>query len=1329
MAQLVLAAAGAAAGNALGWGIAALGMSGSAVGWAIGSLVGSMVGQKGVHNVQPGIGDKSVQASTYGAFQTIVYGTMRVAGNVIDGVSEVREVRTTTRVGKGGPKSTNTTITYNADVAIDIGQAGCLGVRKLWNAGKLVYDVSSGATADSIIASAIKATSFKLYDGSESQLPDPTLEAIHGVGNVPAYRGRSYIVLAGVDCPNGQIPQLTWEVCYSITPAATLPIFTPAPPFAPEYLFNAASSYSAIARVCGPDKVYHVALNYQAGTGGSYQISAQGFRLGSGYKQKLWSKVWASLGTGTRTVIGMNGSVNRPLAVRSGLHTNANYATANTINVIDLLTGIETTVRSYVPGTVDYDFVPGCAAYDEVSGKYILLGSPAGGRTYERFNPQIYTSGNLGSARLALPATSGAVLAFYDDVVYAFDQRSSQTYLQRYSGSTGAFIDEVAGGPASLDCTTFATGADPATGVLFSGFLSAISAHAGGVFVYCKVNDSVWRITTSWELVSDTITNTTVTTEGVEAPYVEQDYIVEGPSVATPDSQAHYRVAATKSFDPLDVAVGDVINSICQLAGLQAGEIDTVAQTATMRGYAITRQASARSALEPLLKGYFVDAREQDGQIEFLNRAEQTSSFAVEYDELATGEDGGLADPFPVSRADVATLPRSVSVTYIDIDHDYQAGTQSAVRQTITNRNEQSEELAIATSAAHAATVAEVLLYDAWSVANTRTVKLSRKFSAVSPGDVGTFEYPEGVTTLQRVARAVDDGAIVTLDLVDGDAPLYSLSATGAAGNTGQASPGLIAPTRMEILDIPILRDADDDNGVYVAFAPYTTNWSGAALYRGADDATLAVVSSVTTSTGVGVATTALANWPDNTLDRVNTVLVEEVGAQASTDYETALNTGEGCWLIGDEILQALTATYVSSGVYLLSDLVRGLRGTERYKATHAAGERAVRLQLSGEGIARPLLDLGELGVPRQYRAITYGLALDSQPSTAFTAAGMALKPLSPVNFKRSALNGNSTLTWDRRSRLSGEFPDSTDIPLGEAAELYYVDVFADSGFSLIVRTLSADEPTVTYTLAQQAVDFGSYQATLYLRIHQVSALVGRGVPLEVTSTVANVNSTAPSLLAHMDGAGVITTPVDSSAYAFPAALVGSAALSTAQSKFSGSSLYVPGGAAAHGCNFDTSSAAHSFGTGDFTVEFWAYCAAATANRHSFAISLTGSIGSVTNVCMYLQLKQTTGAIDVVTYAGAAIDASIAAGAGSFAVATWNHIAVSRKAGTLRLFVNGVQKASAASAGSLNYSASMKVMVGGWQLESSDATYYDEVRITKGEALYFANFTPPAAPF
>lgn len=1329
MAQLVLAAAGAQIG---GYAITGtiLGMTGASFGWAVGSLVGSMLGQKGTHTVQPGIGDKSVQASTYGAFKTIIYGTVRVAGNVIDGVSEVREVRKTTRVGKGGPKSTNTTLSWNADVAIDIGQAGCLGIRKLWNSGKLVYDVSSGGTADSIIASSIKATSFKLYDGSETQLPDPTLEAIHGVGNVPAYRGRSYIVLAGVDCPNGQIPQLTWEVCYSITPAAILPVFTPAPPFEPAYLFNAAASYSAITRVCGSDKVYHMALNYQAGTGSAYAISAEGYKLGSGYKQKLWIAQFESLGTGTRTVITMNGSANKPKAVRSAQVLNAVYSNNTIINIIDMLTGVETTIRTYIPGSATNDFVPGCAAFDEITDKYILLGNPTAGRTYERFNPQIYNEGNVAIARVALPATSGAVLAFYNDVVYAFDQRSSQTYLQMYNGTTGAFISEVGGGPATLDCNTFASGIDPDTGVLYNGFLSAISVHGRGVFVYCKTNNTVWRVESSWIELSDTITNTNVAIEGIESPFIEQDYIVEGPVVAAPDNESHYRVAPVKSFDPLDVTVESVITAICEEAGIDAADIEASALTQTFRGYALTRLGTARAALEPILKAYFLDVREQDGIIEFLDRSTQTSSFTVPYEELAAGTEDQGEDPFPLKRIDVVTLPRSVSVSYMDYSADYQTGTQKAIRQTIDNINELAEDLPLATTASHAATVAEVLLYDAWSSANKRSTVLTRKYAAVSPGDFGTFEYPEGVETLKRVVSLSDDGLVIRLELEDGDAELYDLIAVGASTQTAQSSPGLTAPTRMEILDIPPLRDQDDNNGLYVALSQLTTNWYGAILYKGPDDSSLEDVASVTTSTQIGIATTALGDWSNNTVDRVNTVTVENVGTQASISYETALDTKDNLWLIGDELLVAMTATYVADGIYILSDLIRGLKGTDRFKASHVASERAVRLPTTGHGIARPILELSEIGVTRYYRPISFGLALDSELSTPFASNGYALKPLSPVDFKRSSLNGNTTLSWNRRSRLSGEFPSGSDIALGEATELYYVDIYTDSDFTVVVRTISCDSPTATYTLAQQSVDFGSYQATLYLSIYQVSALIGRGVPLEVTSTLANLNSTPPSLLAHMDGAGVIVTPVDSSSYVFPGALIGTAVLSTTQSKFSGSSLYVPGGASANGCNFDTSSAAHSFGTGDFTIEFWHFAVAATANRHSFAISVPGTIASVANVCIYIQLKQTSGAIDVVTYAGAAIDTTISAGASSFSIGAWSHIAISRKSGILRLFVNGVQKGgNASSPGSLNYNTSMKVMVGGWQLESSNTAYYDEVRITKGEALYFDTFTPPTTAF
>ena len=61
----------------------------------------------------------------------------------------------------------------------------------------------------------------------------------------------------------------------------------------------------------------------------------------------------------------------------------------------------------------------------------------------------------------------------------------------------------------------------------------------------------------------------------------------------------------------------------------------------------------------------------------------------------------------------------------------------------------------------------------------------------------------------------------------------------------------------------------------------------------------------------------------------------------------------------------------------------------------------------------------------------TLGLSADSMSSTAFASTGMALKPLSPVDFKRESLNGDSVLTWNRRSRYSGEFPDGADIALG----------------------------------------------------------------------------------------------------------------------------------------------------------------------------------------------------------------------------------------------------------------------------------------------------------
>ena len=51
------------------------------------------------------------------------------------------------------------------------------------------------------------------------------------------------------------------------------------------------------------------------------------------------------------------------------------------------------------------------------------------------------------------------------------------------------------------------------------------------------------------------------------------------------------------------------------------------------------------------------------------------------------------------------------------------------------------------------------------------------------------------------------------------------------------------------------------------------------------------------------------------------------------------------------------------------------------------------------------------------------------------------------------------------------------------------------------MRTLVSDAPQVLYAAADEFTDFGAPQASLSVRIHQLSATVGRGFPAAATLT------------------------------------------------------------------------------------------------------------------------------------------------------------------------------------------------------------------------------------
>ena len=88
-------------------------------------------------------------------------------------------------------------------MAIAICKGPIVGISRVWADGKLLIDCRT--TASPLIGT--------LYYGTNTQGPDPTMEAHLGAGNVPAYRGLAYIVLSDFDLGIvGRIPNFNFEV-------------------------------------------------------------------------------------------------------------------------------------------------------------------------------------------------------------------------------------------------------------------------------------------------------------------------------------------------------------------------------------------------------------------------------------------------------------------------------------------------------------------------------------------------------------------------------------------------------------------------------------------------------------------------------------------------------------------------------------------------------------------------------------------------------------------------------------------------------------------------------------------------------------------------------------------------------------------------------------------------------------------------------------------------------------------------------------------------------------------------------------------------------------
>ncbi|MCI4646426.1 MAG: glycoside hydrolase/phage tail family protein [Hyphomonadaceae bacterium] len=207
MAQIAFSEAGAALGaRFLPGGVSVFGrqFAGAQIGRTLGSLAGAAIDQ--AYFTPPLEGPRlralHVMESREGAGLPNVYGRMRVGGQVI-WAGDFTENRTS-QGGKGGPRVS--TYSYTVSFAVAVCEGPNARIERIWANGEPL---------------SLGSYTHRIYPGSETQEPDPAIEAELGAGKAPAYRGTCYILFEDfpLEAFGNRLPQLSFEVVK--TPAAS----------------------------------------------------------------------------------------------------------------------------------------------------------------------------------------------------------------------------------------------------------------------------------------------------------------------------------------------------------------------------------------------------------------------------------------------------------------------------------------------------------------------------------------------------------------------------------------------------------------------------------------------------------------------------------------------------------------------------------------------------------------------------------------------------------------------------------------------------------------------------------------------------------------------------------------------------------------------------------------------------------------------------------------------------------------------------------------------------------------------------------------------------
>jgi hypothetical protein len=470
---------------------------------------------------------------------------------------------------------------------------------------------------------------------------------------------------------------------------------------------------------------------------------------------------------------------------------------------------------------------------------------------------------------------------------------------------------------------------------------------------------------------------------------------------------------------------------LSQLLGDTSGGIILADDMLPIPGYA-AHGSSIGDSLRELILLCGVDLAERDGA---LHSPPASLPKLLAASELGCNADGEAWPKAERVRAPDSALPNGLSMTFYDPDRDYQTGQMRASSGRGGARDERIELPAVLT-AELVKQLVEQALARRWRGGDQLRLSLPASRMDLTPGDAVQLAGSGRAWVVQSVS--IEGMAVV----IEAEAASVAVPALPADPGRAVSEPDLpIGRTELILFELPSLADAPEALARAFVAASNAGRWKSVPVELALGPDPLAGMA-VTKRAVLGVAETVLDARVPLILDQVSTVdvrLANPAHILLNADWDALM--GANSAVIGDELIQFGRAEQLGPGLYRLSSLLRGRRGTEWAAAGHATGDTFCMIDPS---IMRPV-ELSVSAVGAMLTATAHGIGdVAPLPSVGRLLTGESLRPPSPCHLKLSRDGADLQAEWVRRSHRGWAWSDG--VAEDPFPELYRLTVTGPAG-------------------------------------------------------------------------------------------------------------------------------------------------------------------------------------------------------------------------------------------------------------------------------------------